>query len=288
MNMKATKIPDAILTSDWHLRESQPICRTDNFWDAQWAKVDFVSELQTRYNCPVLHAGDLFHHWRPSPFLLTTAMEHLPKKFYSVYGQHDLPQHSLELARKCGMYALATSGHVKILTGAHFGQVPGGYEQIGFRTVVVWHRLVWHTKRPWPGCPDPNAEAILEQYNICDLILTGDNHKPFIVESDGRLLVNPGSLTRQNADEDHRPRVYLWYSKDNIVEPVYIPIVDGVVSREHIDHIQERDERIEAFISLLNDNWDVGVDFLVNLEHFEKENNVRRSVIVIIRKAIEK
>ncbi|KKL99820.1 hypothetical protein LCGC14_1810530, partial [marine sediment metagenome] len=85
--------PDLILTSDWHLREDTPICRTDDFWSAQWNKVDQVMALQSKYDCPILHAGDLFHHWKPSPYLLSETIDHLQgSRFYTVYGQHDLPQ----------------------------------------------------------------------------------------------------------------------------------------------------------------------------------------------------
>ena len=52
---------DAILTGDWHLREDTPICRTDDFQTAQWEKVRIISDLQKKYNCPVIHSGDLFH-----------------------------------------------------------------------------------------------------------------------------------------------------------------------------------------------------------------------------------
>ena len=100
------KNPTAILTGDWHLREDSPTCRTDDFWTTQWEKVDFVSDLQKKYNCQVIHSGDLFNHWKPSPYLLNKTMRHIPKEFYTVYGNHDLPQHNIELADKCGINVL--------------------------------------------------------------------------------------------------------------------------------------------------------------------------------------
>ena len=62
--------------------------------------------------------------------------------------------------------------------------------------------------------------------------------------------MNPGSIYRMEASqENHKPRVYLWYAETNTVEPVYIPIESGVISREHLETKEERDIRINAFIS---------------------------------------
>lgn len=288
--------PTAILTSDWHLRETAPVCRTDDFWEAQWNKVDYVSELQYEYDCPVFHAGDLFHHWKPSPYLLSQTLAHLPKKFYTVYGQHDLPQHNLSLSEKCGIYTLLSCGRLELAVGAHFGEEPKphmAYNWPGPRTMLMMHRLTWTGKPPWPGCTELSAEDLLRKYPDYDLILTGDNHKSFVCgkgtcEDVGRLLVNPGSLTRQSADQlNHRPCVYLWYTEDNTVVPSYLPINKNAISREHIDKKERHDERIEAFISRLNTDWDVGLDFNQNLEKFRQENNIRQSVIDVIMRALE-
>ena len=290
--------PDAILTGDWHLIETQPTCRTDNFVEAQWKKVDFVKDLQKKYKCPVFHSGDLFEYWKPSPNLLSETIKHLPNDFYTVYGNHDLPQHNLELSYKSGVYTLATGGHLRILPTCHWGEEPnknswtwefprsdGGSDT---KNILVYHIMTYQGKKPWPGCIDPMAAKLLRKYPQYDLILTGHNHQSFTEEFEGRLLVNPGSLTRHKVDQiDHRPCVYLWYAKTNTVEPVYLPIEQGVISREHIEHTQERNDRIDAFISRLDDDWEAAVSFEENLQRFESTNKVRKSVMEIVYKAIE-
>ena len=117
---KLNKIPTAILTSDWHLREDTPICRTDDYWNAQWKKVNFISKLQEKYDCPVIHAGDLFDKWKPSPWLLSTTISILPKKFYTIFGQHDLPQHSLDLEHKSGINTLRQAKSLTVIDGYHW------------------------------------------------------------------------------------------------------------------------------------------------------------------------
>jgi len=93
---------------------------------------------------------------------------------------------------------------------------------------------------------------------------------------------------RQSADQaDFRPRVYLYYADTNEVEPVYLPLEDGVVSREHLERSEERSERINAFISKLDGEWQAGLSFEANLEEFFKHNRVRKQTKEIIYKAVE-
>jgi DNA repair exonuclease SbcCD nuclease subunit len=291
---RINKIPTAILTSDWHLREDTPICRTDDYWSAQWKKVDFISALQKKYNCPVIHAGDLFDKWKPSPYLLSTTILHIPDCFYTILGQHDLPQHSLELIKKCGTYTLSKANKLHILPWCHWGQDPKdckdfeGSINIGGPKVLVWHKMNYQGKKPWPGCIDPMAVSLLRKYPQFDLIVTGDNHQSFSEEYKGRILVNPGSLMRMDADQvDHRPCVYLWFAEDNSIQQVFIPIIPNVITREHIEQAEQRDMRISAFVSKLNDDYKTELSFEENLEQFFKANNIKESVKEIIYKSTE-
>jgi DNA repair exonuclease SbcCD nuclease subunit len=285
--------PNMIICSDIHLREDTPIGRIDNYQKAQWKKMRIISGLQQKYDCSVVHAGDLFDHWKPSPNLLRLAILHLPDQFYTVYGQHDIPQHNLKLADKCGINALAAGNHLNILPEAHWGQIPDKGSFLfpkGDRRMLVWHKMNYKGAIPWPGCTDPSAKALLKKYPQFDIIVTGDNHKTFIEEYEGRILVNPGSMMRMDADQiDHRPCVFLYYSSTNTVEPFYLPIEPNIISREHLDKVKRRDARIGAFIGKLNTNWVVKVKFRDNLESFKQKNtNIRKSVFDIIYKSLEK
>jgi DNA repair exonuclease SbcCD nuclease subunit len=289
-------IPDAIFTGDWHLREDTPLCRTDDFQKSQWEKVKFIAELQEKYECNVYHAGDLFHHWKPSPWLLSKAMQYLPKQFYTIYGNHDLPQHNLDLADKCGIYVLEKAGKLTVLNGVqwnlngvHWGINP---EEITNQNIIpkllIWHIMTYVGSEPYPGCPDSPAELLLKKYPQYEVILTGHNHQSFQAHYKGRVLINPGSITRQDADQDNfRPAVWLYYSDTNTVEPVYLPIEKGVVSREHIEKKQERDDRISSFISKLDTDFKTSINFETNLERFFKQNKIQESVKELIYKTME-
>jgi len=287
------KKPDLILTSDWHLREDTPICRTDDFWNAQWEKVQQISELQIKFDCSVIHAGDLFHHWKPSPYLLTETIMNLPRLFYTIYGQHDLPQHNWELRQKCGLYNLMKAGWLETLEFGHWGSnCPGNiFKDINhsFPPAAAWHKFVWDGKKlPWPDCKENTALEILKKYPQYDLIVTGDHHKPFAQEYKGRILVNPGCLTRQtSAYATHLPRVYLWYAETNTVKIHYLKIKKDVVSREHIEKGEERDKRIEAFVERLSTEWDEVMSFNENLERFFNDNRIRKDIKELVYKAID-
>lgn len=283
---------NAILTGDWHLREDIPICRTNDFQEAQWRKVAFIKDLQSKYNCAVIHSGDLFDHWKPSPALLTKTMQYLPKQFMTIYGNHDLPQHNLELAYKCGIRVLEEAGKVKVLDGCHWLRTPTDKDSLFFpgtdRKMLVWHVMTYEGESPWPGCTDTPANKLVKQYSDYDFILTGHNHKCFMEKDGKRILLNPGSLTRQAVDQiEHRPSVFLYYAKTNTVERVYLPIEKEVMSREHINVKERRDARIEAFVERLNTEWQKGVSFKENLEHFLSNNNITEPVMKIIEKAVD-
>lgn len=290
---KKSKTVIGILTADWHVREDIPVCRSESFQDEFWAKVDFVAELQRKFDCPVFHGGDLFHFWKPSPWLLTQCHLHFPKNFYTIYGQHDLPQHNFDLRIKSGIHNLEQAGLLKVLDGCSWGQDPkdGTFSKHSWWgqnwKILVWHVFNYQGRPPWPGCEAMKGLHLLKKYPQYDLILTGDNHTPFVEYYEGRVLVNPGSLSRQEAGQaDFQPRVYLYYS-DNSVEPIFIPIKQDAVSRDHLINKEERDGRIDAFISRLKDNWEIGISFEENIARLASTNKVRKSVMDIVYKSIE-
>lgn len=285
----STRKASAILCSDFHLREDTPKCWTSGelFQEEQWKSVGYIAGLQKQYDCSVIHAGDLFNHWKPSPWLIGQAIQFLPSSFYTVVGQHDLPQHNLDLIGKCGVQTLHLAQSAILLPGCHFGQAPEGYLPWNNRKILVWHHMTYISK-PFPEAKGGMAEGILRKYPQYDLIVTGDNHTSFTVEYEGHRLVNPGNLTRQTADQiNYQPRVALWYAEDNSIEWVNIPVMQNVITRDHIEQRQQRDSRIEAFITQLNSDWDAGMSFESNLKKFEQANNIDKEIMEIIYKSIE-
>lgn len=282
---------DLILTADWHLRETTPVCRTDNYQKAQWRKVDEIVKIQQEEECAVVHTGDLFDHWKPSPALLSKTMLHLPDKFYTVYGNHDLPQHNLNLLHKSGIYTLEVAQKLTVLEGTHWNQIPEKASLIHMETgkkILAWHVFTYSTILPWPGCKAPKAAKLLLLFPQFDLIITGDNHKTFVEEYKGHYLVNPGSLMRMSADQEkHQPCVFLWYAKENKIIKKVLTYENGVITRDHLEQKKLRDQRIDSFISKLDSTWETAMSFEENLKHFQDTNNIKQPIMDIIYKSLE-
>lgn len=282
---------DAIFTSDWHVRDTTPKCRIDDFSETQWNKIKQVSELQQKYNCPVMHAGDVFDYWKPSPELLAKCILYFPKEFHTIYGNHDLPQHNLELAYKSGVYCLAQAKVINLLNGVHWGTKIKKDVAITLknRKILVWHTMTYQGKVPFPGCKAPRSIRILKKLSDYDVILTGHNHKPFTETHANRLLVNPGALTRQTASDTFKPRVYLYNAKSNTVKIHYLEINDNAISTEHITEIQEKDNRIHAFISGLSDSLNMELDFTQKvLTTLEANSELKEKTKSLILQSINK
>lgn len=282
--------PSAIFTADWHLRETPPAFRSgENFWGIQWKKVRTISQLQARFNCPVFHAGDLFHHWKASPFLLSMTIKNLPAQFFTVYGNHDLPQHNINLAGKSAIGTLEACEALTVLPGNHFGdKEPQTSIVIEGRKVMVWHVYNSLSKPFWANESTWMAKRMAEAFSDQDVILTGDNHTPFVYSESPTLVVNPGPITRQATDMvSIHPRVYLWYAATNTVEAVKLPLNPLPLDTRNIAENRERNIRMEAFVDKLNKEWEVNVDFQENLKRFYSANKIEPEISQLIQSAIE-
>ena len=291
---KTNKKATAILSADWHIRSDSPLCRTDDFFAAMERKVNFVLDLSKKHNCPILISGDLGHKSQWPNWLLEWAI----KKFKNhdiicIPGQHDLPNHRLDLFEKSGMGVLSAAGAIQTvldfafiddtfdLYSSPYGQeIKTQSELADYPHIVMTHQMVINDKKLWPGQEAPEGHSLLKQFPDYDLILSGDNHQSFVVEYEGRKLVNPGSLMRSTAaQEDHRPRVYLWYADGNEIEAVYLPIEQGIISRTHIDVAKERENRNEAFINRVNSDTEIELSYEDNIENYFQKYRTEKRVV---------
>ena len=95
-----------IFTSDIHLQEDAPICRTDDYFNAQCKKLEWLKGIKEEHEAVILDAGDIFSKCYPSHWLVSKAIQMLPKGMITVPGNHDLPRHSLDLIDKSGLWVL--------------------------------------------------------------------------------------------------------------------------------------------------------------------------------------
>jgi predicted phosphodiesterase len=263
----------AILCSDLHLRDSIPLSRKDDYWNAQYDKIKFLKELQEEHNCPVYCAGDIFNKAKSSPFLESWCLDNLPEGIVGIPGQHDLLNHNIENFYKSSIGVLAASGFYTLFENPF-------EKMLQFNGVGLIHTFIQK-----PGDKQDKiiggstAKSLLKKYPKLKIIVTGDNHKTFMVKHEGRVLVNPGSMMRMKADQiNHKPSVFLWYKKSNTVKQVFYPIKEDVFDLSHLERQEEKEERIEAFVEHLNTDYDVGLDFENNLERFFRKNKTKKAV----------
>lgn len=277
--IKRNDIVDGILTSDWHMMEKErnPPCRTDIHWKAQIKKVRQIKRMQVRWGCPVFNGGDVFEYWKASPELINLCLENFPA-MNAVAGQHDLPQHSLDLINKCAFRSLVLAGKLGFVKGSgHWGF---NHKKIQYMThkgrrIALAHMLVWKDVEPFPGCTAPQTDKVFKMFPEADLIVTGDNHMTFTARKGKQLLINPGSLTRHKADQiDHRPCVFLWNAKTNTAVKRFLKIDKNVISRDHIDVASDKKEQGEAFIGKLNNEWIADLSFDDNIGRALVENDL--------------
>jgi len=291
---------DAILTADNHLTETVPVSRTDDYFLAQQRKLEYLWDLQQQHNCPVLDAGDMFEFWKISPWLAMRAYTLLPRDMVTIPGNHDLPEHSLELFHKSGMALIdRTRDDITVINSDGLmvnippfyiqGSPYGYYEELkpfdfpndGTIRVLLLHETVWFGDEvPWVGAQGYSSKDILrEHHRNYDLIVTGDNHNAFVDSYRKCILVNPGSMMRSSVDKaDYRPRCYLYYKDTHEVVPSYYPIDEGVHSREHIDRLKDRNDRMAAYISTMNKKYSTGLSFEENLRAYFKQNKTSKLI----------
>lgn len=276
------KKADAIFCADLHIRDDIPISRTDDYQQAQFNKLRFIDELAVKNDCTVYVAGDIFHKAKSSKLLEIKIINTLDASWECIPGNHDLPGHNTERIFESSLGILAAADTMLI---NHTPLDYVYYFSIKEKRIGLIHKLVHADVKITAGNKviSYSAKKLLKDNPECDIIISGDNHQTFIVEDKKRLLVNPGSMMRMTADQqEHQPCVFLYYSDTNTVEKVFLPIEKNVISREHIEKVNKYNERLENFVSKINDQFELSLSFEKNIEAYLKANDTREPVKKII------
>jgi len=305
IKVEPDKKPIGLLTADWHIRADTPKCRIDNFFEAMERKIQFIIDKSNKLDIPILLAGDLGepHQW-PN-WLLEWFIDHfnqLSSIPLVIPGQHDLPSHNIDLWRKSGIGVLGSDRTIKLMLGDN--QEDYGFIAFSFPykvkldkpkkkskyklSIAMIHDLIIKDKSEWLDQEATKALSLLKKFPEYDLILSGDNHKTFTVEYQGRLLVNPGSILRLKADQiNHKPSIFIWYS-DNTVKQVFLPINDKVIDRTYLDKKSLKESAIKSLILDFKKGFKAKFSFEKNLEQHFKKNHTQERVQEKVWEALEK
>lgn len=294
--------------SDWHLREKNPRCRTDNFFVALITKSAFLFNTMRQYQPDIKEtlylcvAGDIFDVNPPSEFIkrwLIGICREYNIHLIVIFGQHDLTNHDLGSWERTGLGVIQAAGICTILpihgtrlrvdgvdfTGVHFGQtdIPANKDRQdnSIPQVLMIHRMLIDEPL-WKGQNAEGAEYLLSDNTQYDLILSGDNHQSFTYTIGNRHLINGGSVMRMtSAQMDHQPKLWRYDTKLKTIEYFELPINKDAVSADHISNIVDDPERMTAFVTYLQGN-EVGMDIPNAFKSFFNEDATDDEVQSII------
>jgi len=296
------KKADAILCADLHIRHDVPRCRTDDFIEAQFRKLNFIFDLCKENNCPLLVAGDFGHKSQWPNKLLERFMSLVAKydiDIITILGQHDLPNHRIDSWHESGcgvlhsgftIFVIEESQNINdkfILNPFSYGIKVCNAKRNILPQIAITHQMIIENKPLWKDQKAPKGHELLKGFPKYNLILSGDNHLPFVSKYKNRLLVNPGSMMRTTADQiNYKPKVYKWFIDTNIVEDVYLPIEQNVINRDHIDNKQEKDIRMATYMQSLSNSIETKMCFRTNIKKYININNVDKAIEEIINKSM--
>lgn len=288
----------AILCSDIHLSHSAPACRADepNWYDAMARGLDELSNLQKEYQCPVIFAGDLFDRWQSPPELINFAMNHLPDRFYAIPGQHDLPNHSMDMIHRSAYQTLVEAGKITNLSRSTIQDslaiypFPWGREvspiegkSSNFIHLAVVHAFIWKKRSGY----DPEDKSLWkwkDRLKGFDVAVFGDNHQWFyheFTEGDKNLrILNCGTFFRRKSDEiDCRPKVGL-LKTDKSIQFHFMDIESDKIAKTSDSSSRDKD-RSSSFIEELRSLGEDSLDFrkAVNLAISDVDGRVREMVL---------
>lgn len=296
-----------IVTADWHLRKDRPRCRIDENWiNTQEDALNQVADICIEHDCDLFLVGDIFH--RASEFEMVIYIQKLAQKLkknglsvYYLCGNHDMLYHSTLNLDKSAIGLLRNSencffikdyfdklyfnsGEKILFSASNFDEQDYENAEIVFKHVLT---IPEDDKPDFVDCETP--EILLKKFPKAQLIFTGDYHKNFHYEKNGRHVINSGCLLRQASDfKDYVSGVYFCDMGKNIVE--FIPIIENVrelIDDSYITKENEREKRIDDFVDKLKNTQSVSFDFMDNVEKAILVNDFSEDLKDVIHELLE-
>ena len=275
-------------SSDGHGITRTPVNRNDDYFSAFKKKfsymIDYCLDEAVDY---IIHAGDIVDHHTVNYHVTNFLLKELKRwenyagfgKFLTITGQHDVKYHATFAGTP--YESLVNSGLVRHLTptplivtdhreengtkinfyGCSFNQeIPEIVDADAYNILVIHDMIVDERNEFWED-KFRLAPTLLRSHKF-NLVIAGDNHKPFITNYRSRRLVMCGSIMRKNIDQkDYEPKFYITYIPNNQHEEVKFPIEPNVFKEEKVALGKERKVIVEKFAESLKDSNLVGLQF---------------------------
>lgn len=254
-----------IITADWHVRAQRPRCRRDEDWlETQRQCIRRIVDAVNERECDLYIVGDIFHTSRQPHEVVNMVIDELNKIQGAVFimpGNHDLANHNHDNESRSA-YGILKRYFKELHHRESF------VYDIPADPVLFIHELTFpdEKSRPMENC-GLTAEDMLDKYPNAEYIFTGDYHHHFKHVNNGRYVINPGCINIQTADQIYyEPCIYFLNTLVGYFEHIPIPDNAKLITDEYIQEENERNERIEAFVSMVKSKGEVGLDFLENLK----------------------
>jgi DNA repair exonuclease SbcCD nuclease subunit len=242
--------------TDTHIRASNPKYRIDNYYESLKTKLQEIVQLVELFSVDyLLHGGDLFDlPWPPAKAVQMSVdfLEQIKVPVYIVSGNHDLLGQKLSTIENTMLWFLASRGLFRLLSpgdkiylkqagftlqlsGQHYNAGIDKENKINSYCVkkkncdIAIH-IVHGMLLPQPFSPHVPATMIHQVAPLteADFTLCGHAHLGYPAEEiDGKIFINPGSISRILALEWELVRVpqvvFLDFSGGK-VQCQYIPL----------------------------------------------------------------
>ena len=286
-----------LITADWHIRKTRPVCRIDEDWiDTQRKAVKQVFELAVKYKTDVCIVGDLFHSNSDTDFECLQLIQNFAVelkeyglKVYILAGNHDLMYHSsLNISRSAVGILFRSENIFPLSELGENVSAPNFDEDVSDSEIVFRHVLVFPDKKSIPfNVEAKTAEDLLKETPSAKWIFTGDMHRNFHYERKGRHVINSGCLLRQASDFiDYEPCVYLVDTeREKVLRKFIIDNVD-FVDNSYILKQEEREERIGKFVDSLKNTESISLDFVENVRKALMNNELSKKLVSVVEEML--
>lgn len=286
-----------IVASDLHMTELKPAYRIEENWiEVCLGKFQQIINCAKERNLQIIIAGDFLDKSQHKAELINRLLKMMAGKNITILpGNHDIPNHNLELIEKSSLWTL-NSGATRILKDKCTIEIetkqvadfyPYGVEltrpENSKAKIAIIHKFAYQQK-PWADCnPGGNYKRIIRSMPGYKLIIAGDNHEDFQAEFEGCKFLNCGAMLRTDKDEQDRKPAFYIIGDDNSVERVPFRIEQQVFDEQAISLIRRKDEAIERVAEQIKSDWKVNLNFKENIQKRIDQGDLDEDVITLIK-----
>jgi DNA repair exonuclease SbcCD nuclease subunit len=296
---------------DQHLTAKKPKNRLDDYYKTVLRKFTEEFEIAREEGAKfIIFPGDVFDSFKEGHGIAQDIMG-IMQKFSDVIplcvaGQHDQQFHNPDLRgttlgtllkskllTMLGKDPLFTTHEKVAIYGASWKDeipeiiTPDCYNILVLHKMIVDEKL-WAEQE---GHTWANHLLIKSKF---DAIISGDNHKQFLVSKSERHLINMGAMMRSSiAQVEHNPAVCVMDTRTRSVEFIDLDVkpITEVMCVDKAGKEKERNEKLEAFVTSLKDTnlhgQEIKLNFVSALEDYVTKHKIDEDVSDIIFSNLE-